>query len=124
MKRISFALTTAQILGQTKTVTRRMAWAKLKPGDRLQPIYKGMGLPKGSKQRLLNGPIEIISVRKEPLNTITQDDVISEGFPEWTPNDFIDFLCKKHKIPSCTIVNRIEFRYLDIENLIENDPMD
>jgi hypothetical protein len=67
MRRISFALTTIQVQNQTKTVTRRLGWDKLKPGDRLQPIYKGMGLKKGEQQQLLNGPIEILSVRKEPI---------------------------------------------------------
>jgi hypothetical protein len=113
MKRISFALTTAQIQNQTKTVTRRLGWYKLKPGDRLQPIYKGMGLKKGEKQQLLNGPIEVVSVRLEPINAITQADVISEGFPSWTPETFITFLCKKHSVTPDTIVNRIEFKYVE-----------
>ena len=38
MRRMSFALTTDQILSQTKTVTRRFGWEKLKPGDVLQPV--------------------------------------------------------------------------------------
>jgi hypothetical protein len=112
MRRISFALTTTQVLEQTKTVTRRLGWATLKPGDRLQPIEKAMGLQKGSKQRLLNGPIEIISVRKEPIDAITQTDVIAEGFPEWSPQQFVDFLCQKHSVKPDTIVNRIEFKYI------------
>jgi hypothetical protein len=47
MRRISFALTTTQVQNRTKTVTRRLGWNNLKPGDRLQPIYKGMGVEKG-----------------------------------------------------------------------------
>ena len=112
MKRISFALTTNQLLTKTKTVTRRLAWNTLKPGDRLQPIEKAMGLKKGQTQRLLNGPIEIVSVRKEAIDAITQADVIAEGFPEWSPEQFVDFLCQKHRCPSDTLVNRIEFKYV------------
>jgi hypothetical protein len=112
MKRISFALTTDQVLAQTKTVTRRIGWNTLKVGDKLQPIYKGMGLKKGEKQQLLSGPIEVVSVRKEPIEAITQSDVIAEGFPEWTSQDFVDFLCKKHKVKPSQIVTRIEFSYL------------
>lgn len=113
MKRISFALTTNQVLTRTKTVTRRIGWATLKAGDRLQPIEKGMGLKKGEKQKFLNGPIEILSVRQEALALITQSDVIAEGFPDWSPQDFIDFLCKKHKVAPSQIVTRIEFKYLE-----------
>ncbi len=115
MKRISFALTTNQVLAKTKTVTRRMGWNTLKAGDRLQPIYKGMGLKRGEKPKFLNGPIEVVSVRKEPIEAITQSDVIAEGFPDWTPQDFIDFLCKKHSVKPSQIVTRIEFRYVSEE---------
>ena len=113
MRRISFALTTTQVQMKTKTVTRRFGWDNLKPGDRLQPIVKGMGLKKGEKQQLLNGPIEIVSFRKEPLNAITPADVIAEGFPDWTPETFVHFLCKKHSVKPDAIVNRIEFKYLE-----------
>lgn len=51
MRNISFALTTEQIRNQTKTVTRRVGWANLKPGTLLQPIEKGQGLKKGDRAR-------------------------------------------------------------------------
>jgi hypothetical protein len=113
MRRISFALTTEQVLAQTKTVTRRFGWATLNPGDILQPIRKGMGLKKGEKQEFLGCPIEIISFRKEPIVAITSDDVIAEGFPDWSPAEFVAFLCEHHRVSRDTIVNRIEFRYLE-----------
>ena len=113
MRRISFALTPEQILAQTKTVTRRFGWATLKPGDILQPIRKGMGLKKGEKQEFLGCQIEIVSFRKERIDAILSDDVVREGFPNWSPCDFVDFLCSHHRVPRSTIVNRIEFRYLE-----------
>ena len=95
MRRISFALTTDQILNQSKFVTRRMGWWSLVPGDLLQPIYKGMGLKKGEKQQLLGCPIEVVEAYAESLDAITQLDVILEGFPTWTPEQFVEFFCKK-----------------------------
>ena len=112
MRRISFTLTIEQVRSQTKWVTRRIGWANLKAGDRLQPIEKGMGLKKGESQTLLGCPIEIVSIRKEPIEAITPSDVVAEGFPDWTTAEFIEFICVKNKCKPDTIVNRIEFKYL------------
>lgn len=110
-RNISFAMTTAQIEAETKDVTRRFGWYFLKPGDRLCGVKKAMGLKKGEKiERLCM--IEVISARTEPLNAITQNDVIREGFPNWTPTDFIDFIVKHYKCPRDKPINRIEFKYL------------
>lgn len=113
MRRISFALTTEQILNQSKTVTRRFGWDFLKPGDQLQPIEKGMGLKKGEKQRLLGCPIEVLRVRKERIDAILSDDCALEGFPNWGPSDFVDFICSHHKAKRSDIITRIEFKYLE-----------
>jgi hypothetical protein len=45
-RRMSFFLTTAQVLAHTKTVTRRDAgkWTTLKAGDKIVAIEKGQGL--------------------------------------------------------------------------------
>lgn len=113
MRRMSFALTTEQILSKSKTVTRRFGWDFLKPGDLVQPIRRGMGLKKGEKQELLGCPIEVVSVRKERVDAILLDDVEREGFPNWGPSDFVDFLCSHHGAKRSDIVNRIEFKYLE-----------
>ena len=47
MRLMSFALTTRQFLAHEKTVTRRLGWEFLKPGDRVCGVEKGMGLKKG-----------------------------------------------------------------------------
>lgn len=64
MRNMSFALTTDQFLAGTKTVTRRLGWKFLKPGDRVMACEKCMGLRKGEKIRRL-GEIEIVSVKRD-----------------------------------------------------------
>ncbi len=49
MKNISFALTTKQFLDGSKTVTRRLGWANLKPGEILMACEKCMGLGPGGE---------------------------------------------------------------------------
>lgn len=111
MRQMSFALTTPQILDRSKTVTRRLGWTFLKPGDRVQAIEKGQGLKKGEHVRKL-AVLRICSVRQEPLNRIYADDVLREGFPAMHWSDFVRMFCRSHKgcTPS-TVVTRIEFEY-------------
>jgi|SRR3990172_2283919 len=114
MRRMSFSMTTEQVRNQTKTVTRRFGWYFAKPRDLIQPVEKAMGLKRGEKQKLIGGPIRIISAQAEPLNTITKIECRSEGFPEMQPAEFIEMFCRTHK--PCrpdSIVVRIEFEYLD-----------
>lgn len=77
---MSFSLTTAQFKTRTKTVTRRLGWSFLKPGDLVMGCEKCMGLKKGEKVRRL-GVIQITGVRRELLCHIHQTDVVKEGFP-------------------------------------------
>ena len=110
-RNISFAMTTAQVIAKQKTVTRRFGWDFIKPGDKLSGVKKAMGLKKGEKiERLCS--IEVVSTGWEPLNAITQDDVIREGSPDWTPQDFVDFIVKHYKCAPDKPVNRIEFKYV------------
>jgi hypothetical protein len=113
MRNMSFALTTRQYRERTKTVTRRDAWRFLKPGDRFMGVEKAMGLKRGEKIVKIE-PAIVLSVREEPLKSITQEDVIREGFPDWTPQQFIDFLCKENGCTPEKMFNRIEFEYEDI----------
>lgn len=112
MRRMSFALTTEQVKNQSKTVTRRNGWLFLKPGDQIQPVVKCMGLKKGEKQELINGPIEVLKVAREPLNTITPEDVLKEGFPNLSPAEFVEMYCKTNRCPSDEVVTRIEYKYI------------
>ncbi|MCK5607568.1 hypothetical protein KAR91_37135 [Candidatus Pacearchaeota archaeon] len=113
MRNMSFALTTDQYIARTKTVTRRDAWRFLKPGDRFMGVKKAMGLKKGEQIVKFEAAI-VLSVREEPLSAITQEDVIKEGFPGWSPQQFIDFLCKESRCTPKKTFNRIEFEYEDI----------
>lgn len=42
MRNMSFALTKRQVLERTKTVTRRLGWEKLRPGDLVRAVEKGV----------------------------------------------------------------------------------
>jgi hypothetical protein len=108
VKRISFGLTEPQFVAGTKTVTRRLGWYNLKAGDELLAVNKCMGLRKGERSREL-GRIRVVSVRREPLGYIDDQDVHLEGFPEMNADCFIDFFCKAQKCSPSTEVTRIEF---------------
>lgn len=111
-RNMSFAMTTPQFIARTKDITRRFGWLFLKPGDKICGVEKAMGLQKGEKIKRL-GMVEVVSVRLEPLNAITQEDVRREGFPDWTPEQFIQMLVDHYKVDPTEIVNRIEFKYID-----------
>lgn len=123
MRNMSFALTSDQIIAETKTVTRRLGWIFLKEGDLLRPVTKCMGLRKGETVSVLRGsPIRVTSVRREALRRMLVDrdygliECQREGFGghaelKW-PSAFVDFFCRTHR--GCTpetIITRIEFVY-------------
>jgi hypothetical protein len=127
VRNISFALTTDQIRAGTKTVTRRMGWLALKPGELLQPVKKGMGLKPGEKIERLRGPIRVTSVRREMLNEMVRlpaygrQECDYEGFPDYSPASFVDMFCRSHT--GCkpnSIVTRIEFEYVGADQPHEN----
>lgn len=84
VRRISFALTEAAFLDGSKDVTRRLGWKDLKPGTELLAVNKCMGL-------------------------LTPSDVVREGSPGFTPEQFIDHFCDAMGCPPNTVVTRIEF---------------
>lgn len=110
-RNMSFAMTTPQFIDRSKDVTRRFGWWFLKPDDEVMGVKKAMGLKRGEKiQRL--GLIGIKDTRPEPLNIITPEDVVREGFPDWSPDNFIQMLVDHYRIDPREICNRIEYRYL------------
>lgn len=109
---MSFALTTDQIRNRAKTVTRRLGWWKLQPGDIITACVKVMGLKKGERvEKLVQ--IRVIDVRSEPLNAITKADCEKEGFPKWEPERFVEMFAEANKCPHDATVNRIEFEYME-----------
>lgn len=117
MRNISVALTEDQVLHRTKDVTRRLGWAKLKAGTPLQPVRKGQGLKKGEKATKVGDPIRVVSVRRESLRRLLDDqayglpEVVREGFPGLTPQQFVTFFMASHDCLVDTVVTRIEFDY-------------
>lgn len=126
MRNMSFALTTAQVMEGTKTVTRRLGWLHLKVGDQLRPVRKCMGLRPGEKLDVLRDPITVVSICREPLRAMLDDleygfeECALEGFgqhPDYRwPRAFVSMFCATHR--GCTpdtIVTRIEFNYAAVE---------
>lgn len=116
-RNMSFHLTTQAVRAQIKTVTRRLGWDFLKPGDIVNACVKCQGLGKGGKiERICQ--IRIVSVEKQPLwamlaNTKpAMEEPAKEGFPGMSQADFVDMFCKHMKCEMRTEVNRIEFEYL------------
>jgi hypothetical protein len=108
---MSFALTTDQILNRTKDVTRRRGWWFLEPGDELVAVEKIMGMRRGQSVKPLC-KIKVVSTQREPLNVITPAEVLREGFPELSPEQFIEMFCSHMRCRPSEEVNRIEFEYL------------
>jgi hypothetical protein len=122
MRNMSFALTTSQIKEGTKTVTRRLGWLHLNPGDLVRPVRKCMGLRPGERVQPLRDPVLIVSVRREPLKAMLDDldygfrECELEGFgghPHYRfPSSFVQMFCATHKgCTQHTVVTRIEFSY-------------
>lgn len=119
-RNISFALTTDQIRKRTKTVTRRLGWKNLKPGQILNACVKCMGLKPGEQiQRL--GQIRVVSAVQEPLVAMMRDEAYGkaeaerEGFPQMDGKQFVEMFCEHMRpVNGCvTEVTRIEFEYVD-----------
>lgn len=118
MRLMSFALTQPQVLDQTKDVTRRLGWQHLKEGELLQPVEKCMGLKPGEQIRRIAGPVRALLRRREPLDTLTRwpdyglREVAREGFPDWTPAQFVEMFCDTHRgCAPASLITRIEFSY-------------
>lgn len=108
---MSFYYTQDAIRLKYKTVTRRMGWQFLKPGDILNACVQCQGLKKGQKiERICQ--IRVVSVQRTPLNTITLNDVEREGFVGLSPFEFIDSFCYANNCTPETKITRIEFKYI------------
>ena len=85
---MSVAFTEQAVRNRAKTVTRRKGWRCARPGHRLCLCRKVMGRKPGEPLVRL-AEVEIVSVRREVLKTITPDEVAREGFPGMHPLDFV-----------------------------------
>ena len=108
---MSFALTREQILDRSKTVTRRLGWEFLKPGDRLTACAKVMGRKKGEPLDRL-AELRVVSVWRERLDLIDAPEVAMEGFPDMPPEEFVRMFCDSMGCAAYADVTRIEFEYV------------
>jgi hypothetical protein len=109
---------------RTKTVTRRIGWRFLRPGDLLWLVNKSMGLAKGQKPQRL-ALVQVVDVRFEPLSKITDEDIAAEGVPAEVfaeihddtglppVGEWVRWFCEQMNCEPHTVVTRIEWRYLD-----------
>jgi hypothetical protein len=111
---MSVALTEDAVVNRSKTVTRRLGWKMLKPGDRLTLCRKVMGRRKGEPLVRL-AEVEVVAASAEPLSWITDAEVRREGFEDFTRAEFVAFFCEHMKVAPDDEVQRIEWRYLDSE---------
>lgn len=140
-RRMSVSLTLDAVRERRKTVTRRHVdtWRTLTAGDRLTLIEKGMGLPKGAKQKVV-AEVEVVDVRVEPLLAMKSGDGWSElkreglweaamqgirADPTLTPLAwFWRFWLRSHGYDiwagPATLCRRIEWRYLSDDHSTPN----
>lgn len=109
---MSFSMTKPQFRDRTKTVTRRLGWENLEPGEHFLGIEQGQGMKKGERQ-IVMGECVAVDVRRERVDVVTMDDVIKEGFPLMTADGFVAFFCKGHRCAPSKIITRIEFQYVE-----------
>jgi hypothetical protein len=100
-----------QFRARSKWVTRRMRWGHAKAGRVLTGIEKGMGLAKGARQVVL-GDVLVVDARREPIEVIDQRDVVLEGFPDWSVEEFVRMFCKLNSCTPAELCTRIEYRYV------------
>ena len=119
-RNMSFSKTTDQIRAGTKTVTRRLGWWFLKPGEIVNAVEKCRGLKKGEKIKRIR-QIRIVTTRPEPLSRMQSDreygrqETAREGFGNHVnmkePDYFVEFFCSLNRCTPSTEINRIEFEY-------------
>ena len=110
-RNMSFQHTTEQYRNRTKTVTRRLGWLDVRIGEVLNGVEKCMGLKKGEKVVRL-GQHRVVGFRREPLDAITQEDCVKEGFPHLEPHEFVEMFARLHGCSPSETVSRIEFEYV------------
>jgi hypothetical protein len=108
---MSVALSEDAVRDRSKSVTRRLGWRFLKPGDRLTLVRKAMGRKPGEPLVRI-AEVEVVDIRREPLWHVTAEDVAREGFPGWSAVEFMAFFCLHMKCATTTEVTRIEWTYL------------
>jgi hypothetical protein len=121
---MSVAFTEQAVRERRKTVTRRLGWRALQPGDELDLCRKVMGRRQG-EPLIRVARVRVTSVRRESLSRLTTLDpegnntpyalqeVTREGLPELNPQTFVDrYFTQAQGVSPDTVVTRIEWEYL------------
>jgi hypothetical protein len=129
---MSVSHTEKAVRERRKTVTRRLGWRFAKPGDRVTLCRKVMGRKKGEPLERI-ADVELVSVRREPLCAMTDEDVIREGadpfderYNEWyepggmpPAESWVQWFAETFDHNPYDDVTRIEWRYVDVAPLPE-----
>jgi hypothetical protein len=124
---MSVALTEQAVRERRKSVTRRLGWAFLKPGDKLTLARKVMGRRRkdGTVEPLVRiAEVEVVSVRQEKLKDITDEDIVREGVDpdlfdavyadtgQPPRSQWVDWFCEHMRCDPDTLVTRVEWKYI------------
>jgi len=109
---MSVSHTEQQVEDRSKSMTRRLGWKMVRVGDHLTLCRKVMGRKPGEPLVRIT-EVEITAIREERLWEISHEDVIAEGFPDWSTDQFIEFFCRQFKVQEWVVVTVLEWRYLD-----------
>lgn len=111
---MSVSLTEQAVVERRKTVTRRLGWLHLKPGDRLTLCRKVMGRKPGEPLVRL-AEVEVVSVRRERLWDMEPADVALEAVPGtegWSAARWTEWYAGAMRCGVGSEVTRIEWRYV------------
>lgn len=115
---MSVAMTADAVIERRKTVTRRVGWLMLRPGDTLTLCRKVQGRRKGEPLERL-AEVEVVRVDREHLSNLTHfpdygaREVGLEGFPGMDPARFVlDYFVDAQGMDPDDLVTRIEWAYL------------
>ena len=109
---MSVALTEQAVRDRRKTVTRRLGWRMLKPGDHLTLCRKVMGRRK-DEPLIRICEVEVVDVRRERSGTSrtrTSSERVSTSMSGRRPIPWT--LLRAREVQPDTEVTRVEWRYL------------
>lgn len=109
---MSVTLTEDAVVERRKTVTRRLGWLMLKPGDELDLCRKVMGRRKGDPLVRL-ARVRVTDVSRVCLSCAMSDrEATLEGFTNMTGSEFVRFFTSHMPVDPHAVVTRIEWEYL------------
>lgn len=109
---MSVTLTEQAVVERRKTVTRRLGWLMLKPGDELDLCRKVMGRRKGDPLVRL-ARVRVTDVERVCLTCgMSEYEAALEGFPGMSGDEFVAFFTEHMRVDPHAVVTRIEWSYV------------